>query len=72
MFVAAPATAAEDDGVVLSVVLDARKSRSFLVVLDAATLTERARAEVPHHIPFHFHGNFLARSGEWQPRTLHR
>jgi beta,beta-carotene 9',10'-dioxygenase len=72
VFVAAPAAAAEDDGVVLSVVLDARKSTSFLLVLDAATLTERARAEVPHHIPFHFHGNFFARSDAEQPRTLHR
>jgi beta,beta-carotene 9',10'-dioxygenase len=72
VFVAAPSAAAEDDGVVLSVVLDARKSASFLLALDAATLTERARAEVPHHIPFHFHGNFLSRSGGRPPRTLHR
>ena len=72
VFVAAPSAAAEDDGVVLSVVLDARKSTSFLLALDAASLTERARAEVPHHIPFDFHGNFLSRSGEWPPRTLHR
>jgi len=27
-------------------------------VLDAADLTELARAEVPHHIPFGFHGQF--------------
>jgi retinal pigment epithelial membrane protein len=59
-------------GVVLSVVLDARKSTSFLLTLDAATLTEHARAGVPHHIPFDFHGSFLASSGEWPPQTLHR
>ncbi len=46
----------EDDGVVLSVVLDASRKRSFLLVLDAQTFEERARAEVPHHIPFGFHG----------------
>jgi carotenoid cleavage dioxygenase-like enzyme len=28
-------------------------------VLDAATFAERARAEVPHHIPFGFHGQFF-------------
>jgi beta,beta-carotene 9',10'-dioxygenase len=27
-------------------------------VLDAATLAELARARVPHHIPFGFHGQF--------------
>ncbi len=44
----------------LSVVLDVAKDRSFLLVLDAATLQEIARAETPHAIPFHFHGNYFA------------
>ena len=52
----------EDDGVLLSVVLDARSEtrqpRSFLLVLDAADLSELARAHAPHHIPFGFHGQF--------------
>jgi carotenoid cleavage dioxygenase-like enzyme len=51
---------AEDDGVVLSVVLDARAGRSFLLVLDAGSFTEIARAEAPHHIPFGFHGQFFS------------
>jgi carotenoid cleavage dioxygenase-like enzyme len=46
-----------DSGVLLSIVLDARRETSFLLVLDAATLEEVARAEVPHTIPFHFHGD---------------
>jgi carotenoid cleavage dioxygenase-like enzyme len=50
---------AEDDGVVLSVVLDAGAGRSFLLVLDAHTFEEVARAEAPHHIPFGFHGQFF-------------
>jgi carotenoid cleavage dioxygenase-like enzyme len=62
VFVARPGTEDEDDGVLLSVVLDGRTERSFLLVLDARTLEELARAEVPHHIPFGFHGQF-ARSG---------
>ncbi|HYB24135.1 MAG TPA: carotenoid oxygenase family protein [Solirubrobacteraceae bacterium] len=49
---------AEDDGVLLSVVLDARAGSSFLLVLDARDLSEIARAHVPHHIPFGFHGQF--------------
>jgi beta,beta-carotene 9',10'-dioxygenase len=48
----------EDDGVVLSVVLDSNKGNSFLLVLDAKSLEEVARAEVPHHIPLGFHGQY--------------
>jgi beta,beta-carotene 9',10'-dioxygenase len=58
VFVAEPGAQAEDAGVLLSVVLDARVERSFLLILDAAHLNELARAEVPHHIPFGFHGQF--------------
>jgi carotenoid cleavage dioxygenase-like enzyme len=58
VFVARPGAEDEDDGVLLSVVLDSRSERSFLLVLDARSLEELARAEVPHHIPFGFHGQF--------------
>lgn len=64
--VAAPATPGdgggeqrEDDGVLLSVVLDAAARRSFLLVLDAATLTELARVDAPHLIPLGFHGQYF-------------
>jgi beta,beta-carotene 9',10'-dioxygenase len=57
VFVEAPGTANEDDGVILSVVLDSRAAASYLLILDASTFGERARAQVPHHIPFGFHGN---------------
>ena len=59
VFVPAPSARAENDGVLLSVVLDAASGGSFLLVLDAATLKEKARAETPHAIPFHFHGNYF-------------
>jgi carotenoid cleavage dioxygenase-like enzyme len=42
VFVAAPDAIGEDEGVVLSVVLDGRKGTSFLLVLDAASFTEIA------------------------------
>lgn len=58
VFVAEPGGEAENAGALLSVVLDAEAGTSFLLVLDAATLEERARARVPHHIPFGFHGQF--------------
>jgi beta,beta-carotene 9',10'-dioxygenase len=59
VFVPRPGAEAEDDGVVLSVVLDAAQRTSFLLVLDAASFTEVARAHAPHHIPFGFHGQFF-------------
>jgi carotenoid cleavage dioxygenase-like enzyme len=58
VFVASPDAIGEDDGVVLSVLLDADQGRSTLLVLDATSFTELARAEVPHAIPFGFHGQF--------------
>ncbi|PSQ24507.1 beta-carotene 15,15'-monooxygenase [Halobacteriales archaeon QS_9_67_17] len=48
-----------DDGVVLTVTLDHEAGRSTLVVLDGETLTERARAPLPHALPFDFHGRFF-------------
>ena len=59
VFVATPGGTEEDDGVILSVVLDPAAGRSYLLVLDAGTFEERARAEVPHAIPFGFHGQFF-------------
>jgi beta,beta-carotene 9',10'-dioxygenase len=59
IFVRRPDAVEEDGGVVLSVVLDAVAGRSFLLVLDAGSFEELARAEAPHHIPFGFHGQYL-------------
>jgi carotenoid cleavage dioxygenase-like enzyme len=56
--VPAPDATDEDEGMLLSVVLDGNAGRSFLLVLDAATLDEVARARLPHHVPFGFHGHF--------------
>ena len=62
---AEPGASEEGEGVLLSVVLDARRGISFLLVLDAHSLAEIARAECPHHIPFGFHGHYF-------PSTLAR
>ncbi len=48
----------EDDGVVLSVVTGA-DGKSFLLVLDASSFQELARAHLPHGIPYGFHGTFV-------------
>ncbi|KDQ50686.1 hypothetical protein JAAARDRAFT_141534 [Jaapia argillacea MUCL 33604] len=49
---------AEDDGVILSLVLDGEAQKSMLVVLDAKEMKEVARAEMETHFPFVFHGVF--------------
>ena len=59
VFVGLPDRAREGEGVLLSVVLDAQRAQSFLLVLDAMSLAEIAKAECPHHIPFGFHGNYF-------------
>ncbi|MGI0018314.1 MAG: carotenoid oxygenase family protein [Nitrosotalea sp.] len=59
VFVGTPDATKEDEGLILSVVLDATNDKSFLLILDATTFEEVARAEVPHHIPFGFHGNYF-------------
>lgn len=59
VFVPRPGGRDEGDGVLLSVVLDGRRGRSLLLVLDARTLGEVARAEAPHAIPAGFHGMHL-------------
>ena len=58
VFVPAPGSSAEDQGVLLSVVLDAAAGDSYLLVLDAGSFTELARARCPHPVPFGFHGQF--------------
>ena len=58
VFVPKPGSLQEDDGPILSVVLDSNKETSFLLTLNAQTFDEIARAEVPHHIPYGFHGQY--------------
>ncbi|KAJ1552358.1 hypothetical protein HK405_011624, partial [Cladochytrium tenue] len=60
VFVKNPDGVDEDDGVLLTVVLDSTQSQSALYVLDAKTLEEVAVASLSVIVPFHFHGSFLA------------
>ena len=59
VFVPAPSENPEDRRVALSLVFDVEAERSSLVVLDGETFAERARAPLPHHVPFGFHGDFF-------------
>ncbi len=48
----------EDNGVIVSVVLDTIRKISYLLFLDARTMTEIARADISTHIPLTCHGFF--------------
>lgn len=61
VFVETPEADTEDDGVVLSLVLDSRAGHSFVLALEAQSFTELARVRAPHHIPLGFHGQYLPR-----------
>lgn len=56
IFVPNPKAKNEDDGVILSLVLDVANQTSFLLILDAKNLQEIARAEIPHPVPLGLHG----------------
>ncbi len=59
IFVGRPGRTEADDGVILSVVLDSAHGNSFLLVLDAQSFREIARAEIPHAILFGYHGAYF-------------
>jgi beta,beta-carotene 9',10'-dioxygenase len=67
VFVADPGGSQEDAGLLLSVALDPDARCSWLVILDATTLTECARVRTPHPITFGFHGGFFPRAATASP-----
>ncbi|XP_065837000.1 beta,beta-carotene 15,15'-dioxygenase-like [Oscarella lobularis] len=57
IFVPSPEEKSEDDGVILSLVLDVRRKSSFLLILDAKSFGLIAKADLaPYYAPFGFHG----------------
>jgi torulene dioxygenase len=59
IFVADPNSEEEDAGVLLSVVLDGVAGKSYLLVLDAKTMTEIGRANVEGAVGMGFHGTHI-------------
>ncbi|KAL4784789.1 carotenoid oxygenase [Aspergillus varians] len=60
IFVRDPDGEDEDDGVLLTVVLDGRSGRSYLLVLGARDLREVGRASVDGVVAFGFHGCYVS------------
>ncbi|KAJ5634452.1 Carotenoid oxygenase [Penicillium herquei] len=63
IFVRNPSGVEEDDGVLLSVILDGFKDRSYLLCLDARDLNELGRAEMDGVVGFGFHGQHVPFAG---------
>ncbi len=59
VFVSTPGALAEDDGVVLALILDHIHSNSFLLILDGKRFKEIGRVRAPHLIPAGFHGQYF-------------
>ncbi|RMZ68580.1 Carotenoid oxygenase [Pyrenophora seminiperda CCB06] len=66
IFIADPEGTEEDDGVLLSVVLDGYKEKSYLLVLKAKDLTEVGRAEMQGPMSFGFHGTFMEKGRDYR------
>ena len=60
VFVPAPGSTAEDDGVLLSGLMDANFRRGFILVLNATTMEEISRARAPINTPFGLHNRFFS------------
>ena len=60
IFVPRSADAAEGDGFLLAVVYRGAEARSDLLILDAQNVEAKplATVQLPHRIPFGFHGNW--------------
>lgn len=63
IFVPDPNGSAEDDGILLTVVLDGMSGKSYLLVLGARDLTEVGRAYVDGPVAFGFHGCHVSDTG---------
>lgn len=60
VFVSNPKGQAEDDGVIVTIILDLGKQNTFLLILDAKNFKEIGRAYAPFTIPIGLHGQFYS------------
>lgn len=63
IFIGRPSAAEEDDGVVLTIVINKKGTHSILVALRGSDLTELARAEMPQVYGIGPHGSFIEAPG---------
>jgi carotenoid cleavage dioxygenase-like enzyme len=63
-FIASAQGGSEDDGTLVFTANDGQKGKAMYVTLDAHTFQEIERIELPNHIPFTAHGQFVPSSTE--------
>jgi carotenoid cleavage dioxygenase-like enzyme len=56
------AASPDDNGVLMGFMHNPQTNLSELLVLDAATMRERARVTLGHRVPRGFHGKFLSQA----------
>ncbi|QNO15431.1 carotenoid oxygenase family protein [Alkalicella caledoniensis] len=59
IFIPSPENRVEDEGVVLSMILDTELGKTYLLILDVTSFTEIARAYLPFPVPFGSHGQYF-------------
>ena len=59
IFIPRPQSHGEDDGILMSLVIDTREDCSFLLILDAVDLSEISRVQTPAPILAGFHCNYF-------------
>lgn len=72
VFVTAPDASSEDEGVILSVVLNVQTKNSFLLVLDAQSFEQLATVRLHYHLSFDFHGQYFDTIAPTERMQLHR
>jgi all-trans-8'-apo-beta-carotenal 15,15'-oxygenase len=60
IFVSKPDAVREDDGWLITVVYNAQRHASDVVILDAGNLSTVACLELTHHIPYGLHGSWTS------------
>ncbi|KAI6815514.1 hypothetical protein KC332_g7806 [Hortaea werneckii] len=71
VFISKPGSKDEDDGAILSVVLDGDSGESYLLCLDARSFAEIGRAEIGMPVGFGFHGAHFPKTGsEVRPSSM--
>jgi len=58
-FLPKPGGTSEDDGVLITIVFDGPKKQSYLLLLDAKSLTPINHSYLPHNIPWSAHGMYF-------------
>ena len=56
-FIPNPNAQSEDDGILITIVFDGEKAKSYVLLMDAITFSPVNMAYLPHAIPWSAHGN---------------